>query len=424
MNLSRHNNYLMARSNHGKKQGKSQQKDALERKRDERTVRSAYRKKKKEESYLAEDENFASFSNQLQIIGLKLRDIPGDGNCLFRALGDQVDGHSRNHLKHRAEAVQYIREHRDFFEPFMEDNISFDKHISDLSNSGTYGGNDSIVAFARRQNVDVVIHQLNSPVWKVSGSDGPNARELHIAYHNGDHYSSVRKMSDNDNNPTNFRSLQVTKPSQGVSQSSTKKGSRKPANADTASASNYPQCNVTDKDSVSDLVLYVMQQSGCQDVEQVKEVLEENFYDPEAAISYLLQLEELSERLEPRDSEGKVDDGNASSEGCGAGSELWSEGGTANRLFGDLENEATVAKTEPNRTGTGSDEHSKGTQVNSRMNGRQKKQKAKLEKQQRKMEKNRQKFLDKKGAEKVDDDVAEVKGATVVLAGEMGALSI
>lgn len=73
----------MARSNHGKKQGKSQQKDALERKRDERTVRSAYRKKKKDESYLAEDENFASFSNQLQIIGLKLRDIPGDGYFNF-----------------------------------------------------------------------------------------------------------------------------------------------------------------------------------------------------------------------------------------------------------------------------------------------------------------------------------------------------
>ncbi len=35
-------------------------------------------------SYLAEDENFQSFSNQLSKLGLQLRDITGDGNCLFR----------------------------------------------------------------------------------------------------------------------------------------------------------------------------------------------------------------------------------------------------------------------------------------------------------------------------------------------------
>lgn len=69
----------MARSNQGKKQGRAQQRDAAERKRDERMIRNAHRKKKKDESYLADDENFASFSNQLQILGLMLRDIPGDG---------------------------------------------------------------------------------------------------------------------------------------------------------------------------------------------------------------------------------------------------------------------------------------------------------------------------------------------------------
>jgi len=30
-------------------------------------------------SYLLEDENYAGFANQLASIGLKLRDIPGDG---------------------------------------------------------------------------------------------------------------------------------------------------------------------------------------------------------------------------------------------------------------------------------------------------------------------------------------------------------
>ena len=49
-------------------------------------------------------------------------------NCLFRALGDQLDGHGRNHLKHRGETVRYILDHRGDFEPFVEDDVPFDKH--------------------------------------------------------------------------------------------------------------------------------------------------------------------------------------------------------------------------------------------------------------------------------------------------------
>lgn len=49
-------------------------------------------------------------------------------NCLFRALGDQLEGHGRNHLKHRHDTVVYVRNHRQDFEPFVEDDLSFDKH--------------------------------------------------------------------------------------------------------------------------------------------------------------------------------------------------------------------------------------------------------------------------------------------------------
>lgn len=51
-----------------------------------------------------------------------------DSNCLFRALGDQLEGHSRNHLKHRQETVDYMIKQREDFEPFVEDDIPFEKH--------------------------------------------------------------------------------------------------------------------------------------------------------------------------------------------------------------------------------------------------------------------------------------------------------
>ena len=75
---------------------------------------------------------------------------------------------------------------------------------------GTYGGNDSIVAFARLHKLTVVIHQRDSPAWEVHGesvdgttSSTPVVRQLHISYHNGDHYASVRKMQDKSDSPAN-----------------------------------------------------------------------------------------------------------------------------------------------------------------------------------------------------------------------------
>ena len=60
----------------GKKASKSQRRDDQERKRDERARRNALRKEK---DNLEEDGEFVSFSNQLQVQGLKIKEIIGDG---------------------------------------------------------------------------------------------------------------------------------------------------------------------------------------------------------------------------------------------------------------------------------------------------------------------------------------------------------
>ena len=91
----------------------------------------------------------------------------------------------QEHLGHREAVVRYMRKHRwavfspkhpvsnfflvfrDDFEPFVEDDISFDDHLSSLSEQGTFGGNDAIVAWARLHQCTVVIHQLNKPLWQV-----------------------------------------------------------------------------------------------------------------------------------------------------------------------------------------------------------------------------------------------------------------
>ena len=72
-------------------------------------------KKKESSSYLADDENFLGFSNQLAKLGLELRDITGDGNCCFRAISDQIEGNERSHLDYRKRVCQYMRQNREEF---------------------------------------------------------------------------------------------------------------------------------------------------------------------------------------------------------------------------------------------------------------------------------------------------------------------
>ena len=60
------------------------------------------------------------------------------------------------------------------------------------------------MAFARNHGVNIVIHQLNEPRWVIYGgnySKNGQVHELHISYHNGEHYSSVRRINDNTTEP-------------------------------------------------------------------------------------------------------------------------------------------------------------------------------------------------------------------------------
>ena len=70
-----------------------------------------------------------------------------------------------------------------------------------LDKDGTFAGNDAIVAFARNNNVDIVIHQHSSPKFVISAPVNPENIQLHLAYHNGEHYSSLRRIHDTSCGP-------------------------------------------------------------------------------------------------------------------------------------------------------------------------------------------------------------------------------
>ena len=192
--------YLKAVSKHQRQEEDRKEHEKFQRNKEscqqvERNVKLCEPKRKDMDSYLAFDRNCEQFANQLSKLGLYLHDIPGDGNCLFRAFGDQLEGHQENHFKHRCDVVDYMAKHTDAFKPFVEDDISFNTYIAWLRKKGTHAGNDAIVAFAKLHHLNVAIHQLSQPILMINGAkDSTIARELHIAYHNGEHYSSVRRI--------------------------------------------------------------------------------------------------------------------------------------------------------------------------------------------------------------------------------------
>ncbi|KAG8759424.1 hypothetical protein FRC11_001979 [Ceratobasidium sp. 423] len=103
--------------------------------------------------------NTAELTTQLRSMGLYAAPTLGDGNCLFRALSDQIYGTPNEHLVLRKEICTFMATHKERFEAFVDDDRSWDQHISAMRNNGTYGGHLELTAFAQLKSVNVKVVQ-------------------------------------------------------------------------------------------------------------------------------------------------------------------------------------------------------------------------------------------------------------------------
>ncbi|KAF4801408.1 OTU domain-containing protein 3 [Turdus rufiventris] len=378
--------------------------------------------------------NGGGLAGQLRALGLKLREVPGDGNCLFRALGDQLEGHSRNHLRHRQETVEFMVRQRGDFEPFVEDDVPFDKHVANLAKPGTFAGNDAIVAFARNNQMNVVIHQVNAPLWKrprtrflhvvckkiltlktlewipnadvqfvcfveIRGTDRSDARELHIAYRYGEHYDSVRRISDDSEAPACLRMEMLCK-----------NNSNKAKEVKPQKGSSEDEIEV----EVEDAVQKVCSATGCSDMDLVSHILEMEDYNVESAIFAILQMKEgegigTEEQEEPLGRERKS---------CSR--TLWEENGTGSRIFGNQSLHQGEAENAKGRAG--SKEENRASR-NSKVAKKQRKKQQWLEKKKQQEERHRQKVLaSKRDSADTRTDTDPANHVTLVKA--MAALNI
>ncbi|XP_015421408.1 PREDICTED: OTU domain-containing protein 3, partial [Myotis davidii] len=275
----------------------------------------------------------------------------GDGNCLFRALGDQLEGHSRNHLQHRQETVDYMIKQREDFEPFVEDDIPFEKHVASLAKPGTFAGNDAIVAFARNHQLNVVIHQLNAPLWQIRGTDKSSVRELHIAYRYGEHYDSVRRINDNSEAPAHLQ---------------------------------------TDVSEAAGFCILSSEGTRLRDFNLIVQNLEAENYNIESAIIAMLQMNQgkRNNAEENLESSGRV---------LKQSGPLWEEGGSGSRIFGNQglnegRTENTKAQASPSEENKANKNHLP------KVTNKQRREQQRLEKKKRQEERHRLKALESRSS--------------------------
>lgn len=150
--------------------------------------------KKKKGSHKGRDKekyksDLIKFKEQLSVYGLRIIEVEGDGNCMFRSIAVQLFGMNgvTSHMDIRRRAVQFMVTNREDFEPFLEDDEKWDDYIARMSKDGTWGGHLELTAISRAFEIDITIHHLGQPRFELRTGYGgkPRKVEYHISYHDG-----------------------------------------------------------------------------------------------------------------------------------------------------------------------------------------------------------------------------------------------
>ncbi|CAK0784589.1 hypothetical protein CVIRNUC_007793 [Coccomyxa viridis] len=155
-----------------------------------------------------------SLAQLLQPLGLAVQDIPADGHCLYRAVNDQLRGHSNGagaadeYWAIRAKAAAYMRAHPDQFLPFMPEaadegvqdpQARFEEYCSEVEKSSAWGGQLELEALSRAYQRRITVYSVGMPPVDMGPEfKGPEKLQLcylRHAYGLGEHYNSIKPVA-------------------------------------------------------------------------------------------------------------------------------------------------------------------------------------------------------------------------------------
>ncbi|KFP28564.1 OTU domain-containing protein 3, partial [Colius striatus] len=247
--------------------------------------------------------------------------------------------------------------------------------VTNLANPGTFAGNDAIVAFARNNQLNVVIHQFNAPLWQIQGTDRNKARELHIAYRYGEHYDSVRRIDDDSEAPAYLQMEVGSDRMMRAVNDLNKEQEVKPQKSDSEDEAEV---------EIEDAIQKVCDATGCSDIDLVSHFLEVEDYNIESAIIAIIQVNEV----EGISTEEQHDAQSKDQKSCSRA--LQEENGSGSRM---CRNRSMHQGEGENNKGRARPKEENGASRNPKVPKKQKKEQQRLEKKKRQEERHRQKVL-------------------------------
>ena len=117
-----------------------------------------------------------------------IKHIPGDGNCLFRAIAQGLSMGDHEHMVLRTAAVNYLRSNRQRFETYNDSGESWDEFIDHLGQEGQWAGERAIVALSELFSLNIFVHtpeHMDAPTTFLVKNP---TQTIHLLYSNHNHY--------------------------------------------------------------------------------------------------------------------------------------------------------------------------------------------------------------------------------------------
>ncbi|EAR85579.1 OTU-like cysteine protease (macronuclear) [Tetrahymena thermophila SB210] len=146
--------------------------------------------KRLQEYIIKRERNFMQELHQKKNLCIKV--VGTDGNCLFRAVSDQMYGTEEFHKEIRSVCMDYIQIERAFFENYIHE--EFEDYINRKRQDGEWGDDIELEALSEIYNRPIEVYAYSSqPMRTFHETNFNNNEPIRLSYHGKCHYNSVKK---------------------------------------------------------------------------------------------------------------------------------------------------------------------------------------------------------------------------------------
>eukprot|EP01016_Furgasonia_blochmanni_P024276 TRINITY_DN2615_c0_g1_i7.p1 TRINITY_DN2615_c0_g1~~TRINITY_DN2615_c0_g1_i7.p1 ORF type:complete len:360 (-),score=51.03 TRINITY_DN2615_c0_g1_i7:1066-2145(-) len=136
------------------------------------------------------------FKQALAKKGLLIKEIDTDGNCLFRAISEQIYGTEEFHKLIRRICMDYIDIEREYFKNYIIGGIAkIDDYLHRKRQDGVWGDDVEIQALSEIYGRPVEIYAYSAEPMRTFHESALTAVEpMRISYHGKSHFNSIKRM--------------------------------------------------------------------------------------------------------------------------------------------------------------------------------------------------------------------------------------